>query len=577
MPWGQKSTDKQLELGKHYGGNRASQAQKGAAPPKDGTVPFHKLPEPISAADLGKIIDHVVRRLTQADAFDDAWDEQFGPECSWHPDPDDAESDWARVVTELFLGAAYMMPLVAYDMDSRLDNSTRARGFTMPLESWNQYVFSRIERRPRRVAYGTVIQNRIDSHGRKYQQAVHSGAFNVTSWDDPEPPTRIAEPEAENADPAVSIAVCCEHLATYGVLSRGFSLVDDLNGIGLPASSRAMDAQAFSRGAWVPSAELIDVPAVFKQAPKLTPGSVFVYSPDGGLTTIEMKLSNYELKYRRDQCLIELFRTRVSVGVNQFDDKVRLKDAAPDYSKEIERDKAATDKAFAETQAVFDKLVDGPTKTKWQGVLDHAKELAAATIEDRRRLNKDTSVQLKTVTLGQQLSGSHIQLILRVPPEKNRLQFLDVTVSDTTVSSLAKNADEVVLQVHNALVDGNATTAIPNRAGKAFFGVGVLPPVAGDQLTEQAKWLAKARPVGLARLAITMRVPMITLQHVLYVSRLIRMYGDADEDNYTISRLLWSLRTAQAVGALGRDPVRRQTERGEDSGHLTPIGLRAAW
>jgi hypothetical protein len=77
-----------------------------------------------------------------------------------------------------------------------------------------------------------------------------------------------------------------------------------------------------------------------------------------------------------------------------------------------------------------------------------------------------------------------------------------------------------------------------------LVGMGVPPSVTG--LADQATWLRKARPVGLARLVLLRRPKSTTdklgIDDVLYVSRLLRMYGNGEKQNYGYARYIWSLR-----------------------------------
>jgi hypothetical protein len=100
-----------------------------------------------------------------------------------------------------------------------------------------------------------------------------------------------------------------------------------------------------------------------------------------------------------------------------------------------------------------------------------------------------------------------------------------------------------MVEQREGIVDGYGRTSIYDM-NHGFAGLGVLPPHSIDQA--QVDFLRKARPVGLGRLAITRRNDKASMNltdaDVLYVSRMMRLYGDDPSKNYTVARLLWSLR-----------------------------------
>jgi hypothetical protein len=81
-----------------------------------------------------------------------------------------------------------------------------------------------------------------------------------------------------------------------------------------------------------------------------------------------------------------------------------------------------------------------------------------------------------------------------------------------------------------------------------YIGMGV-PKAPGD-LAAQVARIRKTRPIGFARLVLAARGAKFDQPidkdkppaDLLFVSRLLRMYGDADDQNFTIARYYWSLR-----------------------------------
>ncbi|WP_437279233.1 hypothetical protein WME90_01360 [Sorangium sp. So ce375] len=141
-----------------------------------------------------------------------------------------------------------------------------------------------------------------------------------------------------------------------------------------------------------------------------------------------------------------------------------------------------------------------------------------------------------------QRKGSHIFFVLRVSKDEKRIQTFDTSngypldkhTGDTVMDPLGKEG----------IYDGISLTTAP--PGNVFCGMGVLPeaPVALDVM---AAHLRRARPIGLMRLVIAERRPGPELsdRHVLFVSKLMRMYDDNDQ-NFWVSKGAWSLRNTPA-------------------------------
>jgi hypothetical protein len=160
-----------------------------------------------------------------------------------------------------------------------------------------------------------------------------------------------------------------------------------------------------------------------------------------------------------------------------------------------------------------------------------------------------------------QLPGSHVHGVLRVHANGQKLQVFDTGIGAHYGLLKATRSEAVVPEAGAGLTadgyrhplaasfDRNATSheasgaQIGSGVGNAFGGMGVPPPspVAVGAHTE---WLRQARPIGLVRFAITVgpKGKNLLPGDVLYVSPLRPMYGASRSENFTIARLLWSLR-----------------------------------
>lgn len=192
--------------------------------------------------------------------------------------------------------------------------------------------------------------------------------------------------------------------------------------------------------------------------------------------------------------------------------------------------------------------------------------------------------------------GSHIAFILRVSkdasPDKKRIQMFDTgNQQNYWILEAQGKKGLTVRPIQAGIWDGCGMPSVsdPSRTkipcNSTVTGIGVVPtPDAADQQAAIAA-MEKARPVGLCRLVLTLRkMPDAKTMEkqakarkaqaekdakkggkaldlggdldpghliwgagpskddVLYVSKLLRMYGDDPSQNFYLSRLVWSLR-----------------------------------
>jgi hypothetical protein len=96
----------------------------------------------------------------------------------------------------------------------------------------------------------------------------------------------------------------------------------------------------------------------------------------------------------------------------------------------------------------------------------------------------------------------------------------------------------------NRLVD-HKVQVFTNNQPVRYVGLGVLKPTGADRTIEGVTRARKARPLGMARLAIFKRPPSgspVQDQDILYVSPRLLMHDTASMQNFYISRYYWSLR-----------------------------------
>ncbi|WP_437528272.1 hypothetical protein WME79_44615 [Sorangium sp. So ce726] len=166
--------------------------------------------------------------------------------------------------------------------------------------------------------------------------------------------------------------------------------------------------------------------------------------------------------------------------------------------------------------------------------------------EQQRALALDTTTKEIVIALKKQLDGSHIHYVLRVHKDKQLVQLMDTGNGANFWAKIKRERPgrgALVEYMQAGIVDGSAQNKVGPGQMLGFCGMGVTPPPPED-LGEMAGFIKKARPIGLFRLVVTRRASKaaLTLDDVLYVSRLARMYGSSPEENYTIAQMLWAIR-----------------------------------
>jgi hypothetical protein len=451
-------------------------------------------------ATLTTILAWIEERLHRS--LDEAW---AGP-AGRNDDFDDSEGEeaWARALSEIAFGMRYGGPGQAYFGNSK----------------WDSYIFSRIQRRS--VNYEEACKARKDATFPATHLEIQAYKLKLKN----EGKTLESAMDA-NADPAVSIASACQHLATYGVLTRGFTLEQHLDGANLAASQNKGKPLFDEKkgGMWyptnvahlrVPVATGVEPVPAAKGAPAdssqaipvpLRPGSAYCYNPFG-------------------------------------DAKYTTAWVPPDWVKVDEKGVPQLKKEHVGKS--LDTVVEEEGVLKKPRALINDTDKNASLVEeiatsDPKYLNlppEHLTVQVDVPVSGQR-KGSHINLVLRISKDKKKIQLLDTTNGHPLDEHVAHT---LMAPVERAgIYDGNFVSQV--YQGTTFCGLGV-PPEPPEDLLGMAEFIRRARPIGLLRLVITERVPptKMTDDHILYASKMFRMYGDGDDDNFHISRCVWALR-----------------------------------
>lgn len=559
----------------------------------------HHIEKPYDDKAIGSILKWISGRLDRS--LMELWFTQIGCMSKWMDTSDAgvAEESWAQAVAEVFLGLTYSGPLQMYNMSAPLlprlpDGRTMLRADT---ESWEQYIF-------RRIAQSYPRQFMRIEGNKAY------GAYDLKSWEEPAPiEADPYEDEAEwamheNKDPAISVGVACQHQTTYGALTRGIPL-DWLGNasnpaVGFMASDACSGMPAFGdfgtpnmpspyggakdlvkdpspAGKWVkPTPSVLVLNNAIAEG--FAPGSIVVLDPDSGagVKSVDLYLSDYEKQshvYR--SVLKKYFFTRGKVGEGKFSDAMTNKDRkapASEYVAEIDGKIALNDQKIERLNKEIAELNEKIANEKNQNEKFKAQEklrtkqasLAEAQqkkkyLADQKTLASKDSTSVFTYKFNEQLPGSHIYFVLRVKADKKSWQAFDVSVGEG-LGHLKTSGSEVILgRQGGGHIDGYKMTDIPPGDGKQFAGFGILPAISAADLLKSAAFLRSARPVGLCRLMISERGRTVGKKYypgladknqILYVSRLVPMYGSKPDQNYTISKLLWSIRNTPGFSDL---------------------------
>lgn len=484
-----------------------------------------------------------------------AWMSQIAQMLEWSPNGG-PEEGWAQAVMELFLGVTYSGPGQTYQLGGTLKRDSAGalvHDASAAPDKWERALYRRIERR---------------------NWAKKGDRFGLQSWENPIP--HEEDRDEPNSDPAISIGVACQHMTTYGVLTRGFT-IDAMGsglfpGVGLMASDDNWGEAIFGGAGYdklpLARSEKMSGFHLPKPAPKppppgpdakpppvapeftvthyldvknaiaggFAPGSIAIYDPDRGTekSPPTLWMTAYERgKYGPDAVKIygQYFKTRASSEqVSTFSSAWTNKDRAIG--------EAAADIAACQSQIA--KIEAKPVKTK-----NDASELERQNkrLDDlNSKKGGDTAPRTEVAYPGtRQYDGAHIYGVLRKHPSKPMVQLLDVNMSNNYQTLEATGSESIMFEQKSGIVDSSSYTRLYDD-NHGFGGLGILPAHSVDQA--QVDFIRTARPVGIGRIAITRRVLASKMSDadVLYVGRMMRLYGDSPDKNYWMSRLLWSLR-----------------------------------
>ncbi|MDI1448616.1 hypothetical protein [Polyangium sp. 6x1] len=434
----------------------------------------------------------------------EAWKSQEPIILDWAEDPMGLEEQWAQVFSELFSAINYDGTGVGYKMGEGDD------------KAWDEYIFSRLQ--SEYLEHATVRKQKMEGG----QAKIDTIGRSVTSWEEPQQ-RFIADAEdaarawKPNEDPASPMCCACQYLATYGLIARGYRIeyakreLQYIKGV-VGLSAAPADGFKSLDWSWKDDKPVREVAKMCAESPPLAPGSVYTYHKYHQLANVSVQVK--AVVYPNDSrvaALTSLIELRTS----------KRKDKLKEVVAAIEQEETAGFEGQKDTPGAELR----PVKVSWQG----------------------------------QPGGSHIHQILRIHKDKTRVQLFDANGGSQSRSAMEAEKDGDGRSLGRGLVLEPGTGA--NMDTRAFSSVysldsgpnGVGIPKAVPDLQRQIEVMKKARPVGLARLVLTERKGTTTElmpEHVLFVSKLLRTYGDEDHQNYTVTRYLWSLRNTPGFSSV---------------------------
>jgi hypothetical protein len=561
----------------------------------------HELKGAFDKDKLLTVLRTVRKRLN--DDYKAVWKTQEKPILGWSTDKNDER--WAQMFSERYVGITYggpgqmyfsggqwdgyifsrvqpkMRKVTTYEYDSVVGNKHEvARRGTTQIAKWAdpEAIVVENKRPPNGVFLGDWENNddpAIPIIG-SCQQTTSYGAVahGFTTEDDLQ---YAGYPASENAQ-NLPIFMGKKPIGWPGEPAKGGKFYSvGSSGKGDVKFESLMDLHALRDPAFATDPAKID--------PPMAPGTIITYNPHGFIGSVQAMVTLFEEKQELMRVRAEICRAiQGNPDINHpYKPPARDQILAPiptqdDIAKWLKnvtrpgipgRNKNEGDKEYETRKAKW----DNDRKDDWKLFNDQWNVIRERTIE----LPKSV-----------QDPGSHITFVLRVSneadPAKRRVQLFD-TSSNTAYWVMEYQARRglIARTIEGGVMD---SCAFPNTtrkdarnipANSPMVGIGVTPKPDPAKLEAQLASLENARPVGLLRFVLTVRKPPeepkppspwkkakpqtpqdtlgpdlfpgrftwlgdIHKDEVLYISRLLRMYGDKPNENFYITRLLRSLR-----------------------------------
>lgn len=353
-----------------------------------------------------------------------------------------------------------------------------------------------------------------------------------------------------------SLIYACQHLATFGVASRGRSQhtfqppspLSGLKGLQLlnAGSSSAFTVQKMMGGLWV-----------------IGGGA----KPLGPVPDADLNVPQDPRKLGHNP---ELAKAATLFQITKMQ---KVQGQGPEFEFG-----PGTVAVFGNRPALphgFVTTTQTPTQTP-QGlvVVERTDVIFNNGVQERHHIQKNPPFEITSLTwnilqiennstglLRDNSAGAHAGFFIRTDSGAGKFQVFDTGGFGERNRSAGINVVGDISGFHSGTFDGVAEDQISSK--ESFRGVGVWTKMEDADAKALEKHveenLKRARPLGLARLVIVRAGKKFTFEdinlfkdkvapHIIYASPLLRMYDDDDRQNYAISRYVWSLRGANNAG-----------------------------
>jgi hypothetical protein len=375
------------------------------------------------------------------------------------------------------------------------------------------------------------------------------------------------------SNPRYGIFYACQHLANFGVLSRGLHKLSTsktfASGILLEANAGCVDAVMNMGGAWL---DATTPPKVRTAAPGGDPGALADGTGRADLTpTITGSFPANGTTFKYQPGSVHLFSNRPARADNRagYVDAIDKKNAGIKPANGTFCTIVTVAKGSAVTKVPKPTPGGDPNVQVIPGAITGPRELCVV-VTDTKFEHQAADLMVSKAQPGKLFAGHNVAA--PVPPHlgfalrtrKARVQLFDTGGFSISAKAGGVNRAAGVTAVppSQQFHGGNYDDPLGDEIHGAhpFRGTGVFPPV--DEAAAQTmrdhvfNVLRKARPLGLAKLVVFKRDPAQEAKGlmplIVYSSPLLNTYdGSSDESNYAISRYMWSLRNLPGAANVG--------------------------
>ncbi len=558
---------------------------------------------PASAADffsektagyIGEVISWIVddcllktpNFMVKKSVFDPIWDNAKAARndiTSKYDEDQMAEERWARRVEETFWGVAYggpnitaAIPKLPIEEEDPYDSDPLAEQSVKPDIASRQvpYIYQRFQ--PKFLKWSVV-----NADG--WWKGFPADAAKEENW-------------LKNDDPCYSLWMACQFLATYMNLARGLTIEEHMNLAGFVAGQCAHNRvfntadRAGGIGKWLGTApknpdkpyghvpKALTIEAAYKAAEAegatFGPGTIVTFNPYGDTKSKEVLVPLSVCKWDDNEGGWVVDYTSKKTRNAAIAVELASAKGVADHNKEVEAAKKRKEELEKSAPVMGIGIYGGLMEQVRQGELQQATAVADQGKQDvtsqghvmavppdptkKEQVDSGPVVWAKMV-FHAQVPGSHIYAGLRNWKKADGTRVLQVLDTNSHPQTNAKRGEKVEDSVASEYLMWKRTSnwgiycgQYVDGIGGNFVGFGTMPKVDKGKLDEMTAHLARCRPVGFARLVITVPEienpkypgipPTSSDKDILYVRPAAVMWGHSSKANFSMAKYALSLR-----------------------------------